>query len=110
MFAEAQTSEKVIYYPNQGFVGSDTCTYEACEWSEATEGWIDGGACVTATVDIQVNEMGSAECPEDIPPETPSPTKKVRRGMVSVTQGMGLHLFHMMNLSNNTFYSFFFLP
>ncbi|KAL7440293.1 hypothetical protein ACHAXH_007022 [Discostella pseudostelligera] len=74
--------EVIIYFPNPGFMGSDSCIYEACAINQEA-GEMDMTKCVQATVFINVSDCPvdetSSNVPTMVPPEvagkpTPTPT------------------------------------
>lgn len=53
--------EVIIYFPNPGYMGTDSCIYEACAIDQDT-GEMDKTKCQQATISINVND-----CPVDKP-------------------------------------------
>lgn len=53
--------EVIIYFPNPGYMGTDSCIYEACAVDQET-GEMDKTKCHQATISININD-----CPVDEP-------------------------------------------
>lgn len=67
--------EVIIYFPNPGFMGSDSCVYEACAIDQES-GEMDMTKCVQATIFINVSDCPvdetSSNVPTMVPPEVVS--------------------------------------
>jgi hypothetical protein len=67
--------EVIMYFPNPGYMGTDSCIYEACAIDQAT-GEMDMTNCHQATISINISdcpvEGSSSNAPTMVPPEVVS--------------------------------------